>query len=115
MMGIPLLNGVMIVYILYLPQVFGQIDLSKQCRPRSDATLIVIHPLIFVDYSTDSKVDLLKPGSISQSVACLTADPSLAKLTFVEIDHEIIYTSTIYYLMLCLKTAGWVADSVVPD
>ena len=79
MMGIPLLNGAMILYILYLLQVFGQIGLSKQCRRRSDATLIVIHPLIFVDYSTDSKVDLLKPGSISQSVASLQSDPSLAK------------------------------------
>ena len=88
------LRGFDLIILPYLLYVFGQTGLSKQCRPRSDATergvwsgstLFAIHPAIMHTFS-GSKMDLLK-RSTGENV------PNLSNVSKIPHENEILVQS----------------------
>ena len=86
--------------LIILPYLFGQTGLSKQCRPRSDATecgiwsgstLFDTHQVILHTF-TCSKMDLLK-RSISKSV------PNLPNLSKISNENEIFSQMVFFYIL----------------
>ena len=96
---------------------------GKQWRPRSDATECGVwsRSPLFANSSSSFFLGIYKSHSLTYLNWKLDASNIYRiypKYSDTSTPYHIcsnIWTSTIYYPMLCLKIAGWVANSVDPD